>query len=61
MELIAIVLTLVVVGVLMWLINTYVPMAEGVRKLVNAVVVIVLVLWLLRIFGMLNYLHSVRF
>ncbi len=51
MPLMTIVLTLVVVGVLLWLINTYVPMASSIKTILNAVVVIAVVLWLLRAFG----------
>jgi hypothetical protein len=59
MPLIYIVLTLIVAGVLMWLINTYIPMAGGIKTLLNAVVVIVLAVWVLQAFGLwhsvLNY------
>jgi len=57
--LIYIVLTLIVAGVLMWLVNTYIPMASGIKTLLNAVVVIVLAVWVLQAFGLwhsvLNY------
>jgi hypothetical protein len=59
MPLIYIVLVLVIAGVLMWLINTYIPMAGGIKTLLNAVVVIVLAVWVLQAFGLwhsvLNY------
>ena len=59
MTLINIVLTLIVAGVLMWLVNTYIPMAGGIKTLLNAVVVIVLAVWVLQAFGLwhsvLNY------
>jgi hypothetical protein len=54
MPLITVVLTLIVVGVLLWLINTYVPMQATIKKLLNIVVVIVVVLWLLYAFGVIN-------
>lgn len=60
MPLISIVLVLIVVGVLLWLINTYIPMAGSIKSILNAVVVIVVVLWLLQVFGVLgslNHLH----
>jgi len=50
--LIHIVITLIVVGVLLWLINNYIPMAGSIKSILNAVVVIVVVLWLLNIFGL---------
>jgi hypothetical protein len=50
--LIHVVITLIVVGVLLWLINNYIPMAGSIKSLLNAVVVIVVVLWLLDVFGL---------
>ena len=50
--LIHIVITLIVVGVLLWLINNYIPMAGSIKSILNAVVVIVVVLWLLNVFGL---------
>ena len=47
---------LIVVGVLLWLVNRYIPMASGVKSLLNAVVVIVLIVWLLKVFGLWGYL-----
>ena len=55
MSLISVVLTLIVVGVLLWLINTYIPMADSIKRILNIVVVIVVVIWLLRIFGVLDH------
>ena len=60
MSLISIVLVLIVVGVILWLINTYVPMQGTIKSILNAVVVIVLVLWLLQAFGVLGELGRVR-
>jgi hypothetical protein len=56
MSLIGLILTLVVVGVLLWLLNNYVPMDSKIKKIINAVVVI----WLLQVFGVLGSLHDVR-
>jgi len=58
MSLISIVLTLIVVGVLLWLINTYIPMDEKIKKILNIVVVVVVVLWLLYGFGVLGQGNS---
>ena len=60
MALIEVVIVLIVVGVLLWLINTYIPMASPVKSLLNAVVVIVLVVWLLQVFGVWHYITSLR-
>ena len=55
MPLITVVLTLIVVGVLLWLVNTYIPMAGSIKTILNAVVVIAVILWLLYGFGVLNH------
>jgi len=60
MSLIGLILTLVVVGVLLWLLNTYVPMDSKIKTIINAVVVIVVVVWLLQAFGVLGALRDVR-
>jgi hypothetical protein len=49
-----VVLTLVVVGILLWLINRFIPMQGTIKSILNAVVVIVVVLWLLQAFGLLS-------
>lgn len=54
MPLINVVVTLVVVGVVLWLINTYIPMQSTIKSILNAVVVIVVVLWLLYGFGVIS-------
>lgn len=54
MSLITVVITLIVVGVLLWLVNTYIPMAGSIKKILNAVVVIAVVIWLLYAFGVLG-------
>ena len=54
MPLINVVLTLIVVGVVLWLINTYIPMQGTIKKILNIVVIIVVVLWLLYGFGVIN-------
>ena len=60
MPLIEIVIVLIVVGVVLWLINTYIPMAGPIKSLLNAVVVIVLVIWILQVFGLWHYLTAFR-
>jgi hypothetical protein len=51
---------LIVVGVLLWLVNNYIPMAGSIKSILNAVVVILGVLWLLNIFGVLHSLPRIR-
>ena len=60
MPLMNVLLVLVVVGVVLWLVNTYIPMDAKIKKILNIVVVIVVVLWLLRAFGILDSLSGVR-
>ena len=60
MSLISLVITLVVVGVLLWLVNTYIPMDGKIKKIVNIVVVIAVVLWLLSAFGVLGHSGDIR-
>jgi hypothetical protein len=52
MSLVSLIITLVVVGVILWLINTYVPMDGKIKGILNIVVVIAVILWLLHGFGM---------
>jgi len=54
MPLVNVVLTLIVVGVVLWLINAYIPMQSTIKSILNVVVVIVVVLWLLYGFGVLS-------
>ena len=60
MSLISLVITLIVVGVLLWLVNTYIPMDGKIKKILNVVVVIAVVLWLLVAFGVLNHAGDIR-
>jgi hypothetical protein len=60
MSLISAIIALIVVGVMLWLINTYIPMDAKIKGILTAVVVIAVVLWLLQGFGVLDSLSSVR-
>ena len=60
MPLLQVLIVLIVVGVLLWLVNSYIPMQETIKKILNAVVVIALVLWLLNIFGLLDSLLRIH-
>ncbi len=60
MSLLTIVIVLVVAGVLLWLINTYIPMDRKIKNILNIVVVIGIVLWLLKAFGVFGSMGSVR-
>jgi len=60
MPLLTILLVLVVVGVVLWLINTYIPMDGKIKNILNIVVVVLVVLWLLRAFGLLDDLKGIK-
>ena len=60
MPLINLVAVLIVVGILLWLINRYIPMAGSVKSILNALVVIVVVFWLLNVFGLVHSLSRIR-
>ena len=60
MPLFTILIVIIVVGVLLWLINTYIPMDGKIKNILNIVVVIVLIVWLLKVFGLLNSIMNVR-
>jgi hypothetical protein len=60
MSLISLVVPLIVVGVLLWLVNTYIPMDGKIKKILNVVVVICVVVWLLYSFGILNHSGDIR-
>ena len=60
MPLINVVIVLIVVGVMLWLVNNYLPMDGKIKQILNGVVVIAVVLWLLQVFGVLGSLSSFR-
>jgi hypothetical protein len=60
MPLLQIVMVLIVVGVLLWLVNRFIPMQGTIKSILNAIVVIAVVLWLLNVFGLLHSLSNIR-
>jgi len=60
MPLINIVIVLIVVGVLLWLVNRYIPMQGTIKSILNAVVVIAVVLWLLNVFGLFHSFSNIH-
>jgi hypothetical protein len=55
-----ILIILIVVGVLLWLVNTYIPMDRKIKNILNVVVVIVVVVWLLKVFGLLSSIQNIH-
>lgn len=60
MPLIQLVIVLVVFGVLLWAINSYIPMDETIKKILNVVVILVVILFILSAFGLLGSMSSIR-
>jgi hypothetical protein len=60
MSLISIVIVLIVVGFLLWLVNNYIPMASSIKTILNAVVVIVVILWVLSAFGIIHGIGNLK-
>ena len=60
MELIQVVIILIVIGVLLWLANKYIPMDGKIKQILNIVVVIAVILWLLNVFGVFSSLRGIH-
>jgi hypothetical protein len=60
MPLVQILIVLVVVGVLLWLVNSYIPMQGTIKSILNAVVIIAVVMWLLNVFGLFHSLSRIH-
>jgi hypothetical protein len=60
MPILTILIVLVVVGVVLWLVNSYIPMDRKIKNILNAVVVILVVIWLLKVFGLLSSLQNLH-
>ena len=60
MSLISLIITLIVIGVLLWLVNAYIPMDGKIKKIINIVVVICVVVWLLSVFGVIGHAGDIR-
>ncbi|HBH84793.1 MAG: hypothetical protein A2X03_08705 [Bacteroidetes bacterium GWA2_40_15] len=58
MPLLTILIVLIVAGVLLWLVNSYIPMDGKIKSILNVVVVLVVIVWLLKVFGVFNYLKD---
>jgi hypothetical protein len=58
MPLLTILIVLIVAGVLLWLVNSYIPMDGKIKSILNVVVVIVVIIWLLKVFGIFTYLKD---
>ena len=60
MSLINLLIILVAIGVILWLINTYIPMQATIKKILNVVVVIAVIIWLLSVFGVIDNIGNIH-
>jgi hypothetical protein len=60
MPLLQILIVLIVVGVLLWLVNRFIPMQGTIKSILNAIVIIAVVLWLLNVFGLFHSLSGIH-
>jgi hypothetical protein len=60
MPLLTILLVIIVVGVLLWLVNSFIPMDHNIKKILNVVVIIILIVWLLKVFGIFSSLMDIH-
>ena len=58
MPVLTILIVLIVIGLLLWLVNTYIPMDGKIKQILNIVAIIATILWLLKVFGVFAYLGS---
>ncbi len=60
MSLVSVVVILIVIGILLYVVNAHIPMDANIKKILNAVVIVVVVLWLLSVFGILPDINLIR-
>jgi hypothetical protein len=60
MSLLNILLIIIIAGVILYLINNYIPMDRKIKRILNIVVVIILIVWLLKVFGVFGYLSNLH-
>jgi hypothetical protein len=60
MSLLNVLIAIIVVGVLLWIINTFIPMDHKIKRIFNLVVVIILIVWLCKVFGIFSYLTNIH-
>jgi len=60
MPLLTILLVIIAAGILLWVVNNYIPMQGTLKRILNIVVVIVVIIWLLKVFGLFSYLTNIH-
>lgn len=59
-NMVQIIVTLIVVGVIMWLVNKYIPMDGAIKTILNVVVVVLVIIWLLQRLGLMGYINDIK-
>jgi hypothetical protein len=60
MSLLTVILILIIAGILLYLVNNYIPMDRKIKNILNIVVVIVVIVWLLKVFGIFSYMSNIH-
>jgi len=60
MPLLTVLIVIIVVGVLLWLVNSFIPMERTIKTILNVVVVVILIIWLLKVFGLFHYMTDIH-
>jgi len=60
MPIINLIIILVVVGVILWVVNSYIPMQPTIKKILNVVVIVAVIIWLLSVFGVIGNISTIR-
>lgn len=60
MTLFNVLVVLIIAGILLWLVNNYIPMDRKIKQILNIVVVVVIIVWILRVFGIFSSLMNIR-
>lgn len=60
MSLLTILIVLIIAGVLLWLVNNYIPMDGKIKSIFNVVVVIAVIIWLLKVFGIFSFIKDIH-
>jgi hypothetical protein len=60
MPLLTVLLVIIIAGVVLWLVNTFIPMEHTIKRIFNIVVVVIVIVWLLKVFGLFSYLMAIH-
>lgn len=60
MSILTVLIVLIIAGILLWLVNSYIPMDRKIKTIFNLVVVVIVIIWLIKVFGLLQYLKDIH-